>query len=168
MSSTCSSRGTLDLSTRSCTCPCTHSGRACEESLLPSCTHLGHTMRPFFWIFKITRNRWMSGSPPSVAAMGPLPCSCVDKLLRATEPFRSKWTLLPGSVLCAARVDNKSEPSLSDLVRVGSEGVTWVTRAVGGGERRRQHVVSDPEADRLFGARLLSARECMNSCQFGW
>ena len=144
-------------------------------SLLRAC-EVRATVRPLFWLQLITsvrvfgRDRSRETEPPS-AGLGPLPCACVRQLLRIGAPFRSKWTELPSSLLCAAAGgDATEERPLASLLERGDatgegDAVRWVRlRAAFDATARRYRFteeaagVNSTSAALAFGGTLLPAR----------
>ena len=109
-------RGTCNLVTGECSCPFTHAGPHCDEPLLAGCSldaaAASTTLRPLFWLHQVTRPAWRRSAAAAPTALGPLPCACVEQMLALGAPFRSKWTSLPLTYLCAT-----SAPTLAELQR---------------------------------------------------
>ena len=173
----CGGVGTLDVLAKTCSCPLTHVGSACETYLLPACTlaHGGRgtwpPLRPLFWLARVTKVRPHEpmGPEPSTE-LGPLPCTCVKQLLALGAPFRSRWASMPASFLCA-----EGNITLAGLLDSGSSGVPWqrlATAFVLGVKAYRFHRLmstSTASAEAAFKARLLPSHRCPDGCGgAGW
>ena len=176
--------GTYNPVADTCTCPFSRTGAHCEQSLIPSCSvgDVDHTLRPLFWIQRITERitpgvQRRSGSTGAQGEkrstkLGPLNCRCVREMLTVTAAFRSRWSQLPSSVLCAT----KEGANLASLLELGSGAFTWRIMSLAFDQLGTHAYTFDWEAnettagaERAFRGRVLPLRDCVNSCDWlGW
>ena len=107
--------------------------------------------------------------------LGPLPCGCVRQQLELTARFRSQWSTLPASVMCAQ--SNAPLFTLAALLDGDNPAYEWVSMSIHFDLNARVYKFSvnetfvngDPIIDETFGARLLPRHQCVSSCDnLGW
>ena len=66
-----------------------------------------------FWLHQVTRDVWLRRKQETTpAAIGALPCACIQQMLKLAAGFRSKWTAVPSTYVCSAQA------SLGELLQV--------------------------------------------------
>ncbi|KAL3929373.1 MAG: hypothetical protein SGPRY_001985 [Prymnesium sp.] len=160
-----------------CSCPLSREGARCERDLLPGCAHASFSPRAFFWTKLVTLPAWQTGGHASrsvhtlavQAAMGPLPCPCVQQLLSLTAQFRSKWCSLPRVFTCA-----NTSRTLGELIISGDEHLQWVSmRADYDLTSKLYHFPPALRAASItsppFDGQLVALRKCHSECGgAGW
>ena len=143
--------GTCNLVTGECSCPITHSGPDCEQPLLPACTSLGVTLRPMFWLHRVTREGWRRHKQPvAPSAMGALPCECIQQMLRLAALYRSKWVDVPSAFVCSAA-------TLVQLLQA-PEHVEWLNLTATFSEAARTYKFSARATERAPAVEAISAQ----------
>ena len=143
--------GTCNLVTGECSCPITHSGPNCQQPLLPACTAFAATLRPMFWLHRVTREAWRRQKQPlTPSAIGALPCECIQQMLRLLAPYRSKWADLPSQFLCSAA-------SLAQLLQAPGQ-VEWLNMTAAFNHAARTYTFTTRATERAPAVEAFSAQ----------
>ena len=143
--------GTCNLVTGECSCPITHSGPNCEQPLLPACTAFAATLRPMFWLHRVTREAWRRHKQPlAPSSIGALPCECIQQMLRLAAPYRSKWADLPSQFLCSAA-------SLAQLLQAPGQ-VEWLNMTAAFNHAARTYTFTTRATERAPAVEAFSAQ----------